>query len=203
VVVKLDADTSMDPDFFAELLARFAADPSLGMASGSCYELQDGSWCQRHVTGTTVWGACRAYRSACLEVVLPLEQRMGWDGIDEFKANLGGWRTGAFMDLPFRHHRAEGERDGAQRRSRAAQGRAAYYMGARPLYVTLRALFHARRDLAALAMIEGYAGAAFRREPRHPDPQVRAYVRRHQSLRRLPERFREATGRASRLGVSG
>ncbi len=37
----------------------------------------------------------------------------GWDGIDEFKANARGWRTMTFEDLPFRHHRREGERDGA------------------------------------------------------------------------------------------
>ena len=39
------------------------------------------------MTGSTVWGATRAYRWECLQQVLPLEERLGWDGIDEFKAN--------------------------------------------------------------------------------------------------------------------
>ena len=40
---------------------------------------------------------------------------MGWDGIDAYKAALAGWSTRTIEDLPFRHHRKEGERDGARR----------------------------------------------------------------------------------------
>ena len=38
VVVKLDADVSLEPDYFERLLAAFAADPQLGIASGTCFE---------------------------------------------------------------------------------------------------------------------------------------------------------------------
>ena len=92
-VVNVDADISMEPDYFALLLDRFDADPSLGIASGSAFELQDGDWRQRHVTGSTVWGASRAFRWPCLQQILPFEERVAWDGIDEFKANARGWRT--------------------------------------------------------------------------------------------------------------
>ena len=118
VLVKLDADTSFGPEYFERLLAEFAADPELGMASGTCHELDGGEWRERHVTGSTVWGASRCYRRECLEDVLPLEKRMGWDGVDEFRANARGWKTRTFKDLPFRHHRREGERDGARHRAR-------------------------------------------------------------------------------------
>ncbi len=195
IVANLDADVSFEPDFFARLLAAFAEDPRLGIASGTCYEEQDGEWRQRHVTGTTVWGATRAYRRACLADVLPLEERMGWDGIDEMKASARGWRTHALTDLPFKHHREEGQRDGSRRRARIAQGRAAHYIGYRPWYLVLRSLHHARREPAALAMIWGYAGAAIRRSPQHPDRAVRDELRRRQSLRRVPTRAREAFGR--------
>jgi glycosyltransferase involved in cell wall biosynthesis len=195
VVVKLDADLSFEPDYFARLLQRFAADPALGMASGTCTELVDGSWRERHVTGTTVWGAARAYRWACLQDVLPLEQRMGWDGVDEFRANARGWRTVTFKDIPFRHHRPEGVRDGSARRARQAQGRAARYLGYRVWYLALRSLWHARREPAALAMIWGYLLAAIRREPQCADTSARSYVRGQQSLRRLPLRVLEAMGR--------
>jgi hypothetical protein len=195
VVVKLDADTSFDPPYFERLLAAFAADPQLGMASGTCYELEDGEWRERHVTGTTVWGASRAYRGTCLDDVRPLEHRMGWDGVDEFRANARGWKTRTLKDLPFRHHRREGERDGAPHRARLAQGRAARFLGYRFSYLTLRALWHARREPAALAMILGYVHATVRREPRLTDPTARAYLRRQQSVRRLPMRAAEAVGR--------
>ena len=198
VVVKMDADIAFGPDYFAGLLARFEADPELGMASGTCYELERGEWRQRHMTGTTIWGASRAYRRRCLEDVLPLEQRMGWDGVDEFRANARGWKSRVFEELPFRHYRREGERDGSARRARIAQGRAARYLGYRFWYLVLRALWNARRDPAALAMIWGFAKAALQREPRCADEAARSYLRRQQRLRTLPLRAAEAAGRRRR-----
>jgi poly-beta-1,6-N-acetyl-D-glucosamine synthase len=198
VIVKLDADLSFEPEYFESLLARFSADARLGMASGTCYEFERREWRQRHVTGTTVWGAARAYRRECLADVLPLEQRMGWDGVDEFRANARGWTTKVFGDLPFRHHRREGQRDGSARRARFAQGQAARYLGYRFWYLVLRALWHARREPAAVAMIQGYVAAALRGGPRLADAEARSYLRRQQSLRTLPLRVLEAAGRRRR-----
>jgi hypothetical protein len=195
IVIKLDADTSFGPGYHERLLAEFAADAALGMASGSAWELEDGEWRQRHMTGDHVWGAARAYRRACLEDVLPLEEQMGWDGIDALKAGLAGWTTRTIIDLPFFHHRAEGERDGARRRAWSAQGRASWFMGYRFWYLAARAVHHGRREPAALALIGGYLGAALRRDTRCEDASVRAHLRQEQSLRKLPVRMREAAGR--------
>lgn len=195
IVVKLDADVSMDRDYFERLLAAFAADPTLGIASGTAYELERGVWRQRHMTGNTVWGAARAYRWDCLQAILPLEARMGWDGIDALKANVHGWETRTLVDLPFRHHRQEGEREGARRRAWAAQGRAAHYMGYRGSYLVLRALRYLPREPAALAMIDAYVRATLAREPRCPDLTVRRYLRGQQRARNLPLRMLEALGR--------
>ncbi|MGH2798629.1 MAG: glycosyltransferase [Thermoleophilaceae bacterium] len=196
VVVKLDADVSMERSYFERLLGAFADDPALGIASGACYELEDGAWRERHVTGDHVRGASRAYRRECLEAVLPLEERMGWDGIDELKAAVRGWRTSIVRDLLFYHHRAVGERDGASHRRWVAQGRGARYMGYRFSYLCLRTLHHSRRNPAAFAMLWGYAAAALRREPVCADAEARAYLRRQQSVRRLRARMREASGRS-------
>jgi glycosyltransferase involved in cell wall biosynthesis len=194
IVVSLDADISFDADFLERLLAAFDADAELGIASGSGHELEDGEWRQRHLTGSTVWGATRAYRRACLRDVLPFEERLGWDGVDEFKANARGWRTQTLVDLPFRHHRREGERDGAWR-MRLEQGRAAHYVGYRPSYLVLRAFHNARRHPSSLALVGGYVAAAARRAERLDDQAARAYLRRQQRLRNLPLRAREAAGR--------
>ena len=70
-------------------------------------------------------------------------------------------------------------------------------MGYRFSYLLMRALFKARRDPAALAMVEGYLQAAIRREPRLADRDAREYLRRTQQLRRLPLRAREALGKLS------
>lgn len=194
VVVKLDADVSFGPDYFERLLGEFAARPELGIASGLAYELERGEWRPQHTTGNHARGATRAYRWACFQDVAPLEQHIGWDGIDELKASLRGWTTGTVPDLPFYHHRRMAARDGRVG-GWAVQGRAAYYMGYRFSYLVLRALHRARRDPPALAMASAYLAAFLRRDPRCADPGVRAQVRRSQRLRELPVRVREAAGR--------
>jgi UDP-N-acetylglucosamine transferase subunit ALG13 len=201
VVVKVDADVSVGADHFARLTAEFAADGALGIASGTRHELQDDQWRRCHVTGTSVEGQCRAYRRRCLADVWPLEERIGWDGLDEMKANVLGWRTRTLRDLPFRHHRTVGERDASRIAAWVVQGRANHYMGYRPYYALLRALHRARRDATALALAWGYVAAAARGSPRCPDTGVRDYVRRQQGLRRLPARVREARGRAGEVDV--
>jgi glycosyltransferase involved in cell wall biosynthesis len=194
VVLKLDADVSLLPDFFDGLVAAFEADPQLGIAGGACFELEHGAWRERWVTGDHVRGATRAYRWACLRDVQPLETRLGWDGIDEVRARVGGWRTRSLRTLPFFHHRGVGERDGVRRAFRD-QGATAYAMGYRPSYLLARSLFRAGKTPAALSMIVGYAQAALAHGPWLGDAEVRAYIRERQRVRELPLRAREALGR--------
>jgi biofilm PGA synthesis N-glycosyltransferase PgaC len=196
-VAKLDADVSFDPDYFDQLLARFALDERLGIASGICCEQDaDGVWRPRHVTRSHVRGATRVWRWECLEQLLPLPERLGWDVVDELRANTLGWRTRSFDDLEFRHHRPVGARDGAWD-AWAAQGWVAHYVGYRPSYLLIRALYKALREPAALALLSGYAAAVVRRDECYPDPAVRKHLRRQQGLRQLRVRLREALGRAA------
>ena len=194
VVVKVDADVSFGGTYFEQLLDAFEHSPSLGIASGSAWEVRDGDWTQLFGTRTSVWGAVRAYRWECFQAVAPLDERIGWDGIDELKAVVRGWETRTLLELPFYHHRREGERDGARTVAWEAQGRAAHYMGYRPLYLVVRSLYRAKSERGALAMIRGYVRASVRGEPQLEDPDVRRYLRASQRLRALRRRAREARG---------
>jgi biofilm PGA synthesis N-glycosyltransferase PgaC len=192
VVVKLDADTSMTSEHFEHLTQAFALDPTLGIASGTCLELgDDAKWHPITVTKGHVRGAVRAYRRECLERVLPLEERVGWDGIDELKAAVLGWSTKMLSDLSFFHHRRLGARDGPRTARWVAQGSAAWYMGYRFSYLVLRSVHRAREDWAALSMLGGYLRAAARREERYADIDVREYLRRRQTLRAVLGRYVE------------
>jgi biofilm PGA synthesis N-glycosyltransferase PgaC len=182
VIVKVDADVSFRADFFERLTGAFAADPLLGIASGTCYEQEDGAWVRRTKAASTVWGATRAYRADCLPDLEALEPCMGWDGLDEIRVQLRGRRTRTFVDLPFRHHRPEGGRELSSLHQGEALGRASWYMGYRPSFLALRALYRARREPAALAMLWGYGAAALRRDRRCPDERVVRELRRRQRL---------------------
>lgn len=195
LVAKVDADISFGPDYFERLTEAFVSDSRLGIASGTCYQDNGDGWRQFYGTAASVWGAARVYRRACLDQILPLEERMGWDGIDVVKANVEGWSTEILLDLPFFHHRLEGSREDGNWRAWAAQGEAAHYMGYRFSYVFARSLFRARRDPAAMSMLATYVGCAAKRRPRYPNRDVREFIRRQQQLRKLPSRKREALGR--------
>jgi len=194
VVVKIDADVSLDPDYFERLMHEFETDERLGMASGTGHLHEGGKWRPQHVTANHVWGPARAYRWTCLPDVFPLEEAIGWDGLDEIKVQLAGWHTRNIPDLPFRHHRLLGLRDGTRRRQWINLGESAHYIGYRPSYVVLRGLYRMRRDPWAPAIVWGYATAALARRPRCSDPRVRDFVRRRQRLRALPRRVAELVG---------
>jgi biofilm PGA synthesis N-glycosyltransferase PgaC len=195
VLIKQDADTSFEPDYFQRVLAAFAAEPRLGLTSGIGLEPRDGEWRPVYGTRSHVWGPSRAYRWECLQEVLPLEERRGWDEIDSIKAQIRGWRTGALAEVPFRHHRRDGTRDGSRRKRWTRMGGEAHYMGYRFSYLLVRSVWRARQDPLALTMIAGYARAVIGREVQCPDAAVRAHMRREQSVRRLPLRIRESLGR--------
>lgn len=183
VVIKMDADIDFDDTYCDRLIARFEADPMLGIASGTCMEQEHGVWVRRSKAESTVWGASRAYRWNCVLDLFELEPCMGWDGLDELRVQLRGMKTKTFLDLPFRHNRPEGGRELTSLHHGAALGRASWYMGYRPSYLALRALYRARSQPAALGMLWGYGAAAISRSPRHPDRAVVALLRRRQRLR--------------------
>ena len=190
-VTKLDADVALPADYFERLNAAFAADPRLGIASGQRCELEGGEWQPRRLTGTAVEAQCRTYRRACWEALQPIEPRMGWDGMDEARAIVAGWTTHVVNGLEFRHRRPMGTRDGNRLRARTAEGHAAHYMGYRPSYLLARAVWHARREPAAFAMLWGYATAIAERRPRSADAAAVDYVRQRQSARYLLRTWRE------------
>jgi glycosyltransferase involved in cell wall biosynthesis len=188
VVVKVDADTSFEPGYFRRLLAHFAAEPDLGIAGGACYELENGEWVRQKVLETHPRGASRAYRRDCLDTVMTLEAQMGWDGLDEVKAALAGYRSRTLLDLGFRHHRMAGARETGRLRHGTAQGRAAWYMGYRPSYVLLRTLYRMPRDPGAVGMVLGYLAGFATRQPRCPEPDAIRLLRNRQRFSSLVRR---------------
>jgi glycosyltransferase involved in cell wall biosynthesis len=183
VVVKVDADTSFDPAYFETLIGYFEADSKLGIAGGSCYEIEGGEWQRVKVAETHPRGASRAYRWQCLQDSLSLEPKMGWDGLDEVQASMNGFTTKVFLDIGFRHHRPMGGRERGKLRAGSVLGRASWYMGYRPSYLMLRVAYRFRREPQSVAMLWGYAAAAATRTPRCPDRRLITHLREQQRLR--------------------
>ena len=101
----------------------FAADPRSGSRAAAPSSSRTATWRERHVTGSTVWGASRAYRWECLAGASS-RSRSGSAGTasTSSRRTRAAGRRDAFEDLPFRHHRREGERDGTAWRARREPG---------------------------------------------------------------------------------
>jgi glycosyltransferase involved in cell wall biosynthesis len=200
LITGLDADVSFGPGYFDGLRSGFGRNPRLGMAAGLCYErsADDEGWEPVHVTYPNLRGASFTCRRECLTQLLPLEERLGWEGIAVIRANVRGWETTIFPDLSYFHHRPTGARDANRFASFAEEGDCTYYMWYRPSYILLRTVYRALglRDPAAAGLAWGYARSALRRRSRQPEPGFREFVRSIQSPTNWLLRAREITGKA-------
>jgi poly-beta-1,6-N-acetyl-D-glucosamine synthase len=180
-VMKLDGDIELDPDYFERLLARFDADPQLGLAGGVLVEPQaDGSMRPIRIPDTHVHGALKLYTRECFDAIGGVQERLGWDTIDEVYARMRGFNARSFKDLVSVHHRPIGSADGTLR-GRARHGECAYIAHYGPLWVALRSVKIGRSrpfGISGVAFFYGYVRAAAVRTERVPDPDFRRFVRR-------------------------
>lgn len=187
-LVKLDADLSFESTYFEDLLRRFAADPQLGIASGSLFVPNGGRWVQDRAPCDRTWGPSKMYRRTCFEQIGGIVPYMGWDAIDDFKAQSLGWRTRTFPDLRVLHYRPVGKRSGAFNAG-VEHGRANYCSHSHPLFVLVRSAYRMFVDkpflVAGAGILFGYWRASVLREPRVQDEDLARFVHRYQMSRLL------------------
>jgi biofilm PGA synthesis N-glycosyltransferase PgaC len=194
-VMKLDGDIELPPQYLRVLMERFAQDPSLGLAGGVLVEPTAGGDVRRvKIPANHIHGALKCYSRACLTAIGGVQERLGWDTIDETYARMRGFRTARFPDLVSVHHRPLASADGALR-GHARHGECAYIAHYDPVWVALRSLKVAQRaprGLSGAAFLYGYARAAARRVEQVPDSEYRRFTRRELRRRMLGGRLIQA-----------
>lgn len=184
-IMKLDGDIELRPNYFRELMARFKADPQLGLACGVLDEpVEGGGYRHIQIPRVHVHGALKLYSRECFEAIGGVQNRLGWDTIDETYARMRGFKAWSFPELVSIHHRPLGSADGTLR-GHARHGECAYIAHFTPTWVALRAVKVGRRRPVALsgaAFFFGYVRAAWRRVERVADPEYRRFT--HAELRR-------------------
>lgn len=199
-VAKLDGDTELPPEYFEVLLRRFAEDDALGLAGGVYADPvgADGWKVVEIPHDHHVPGSLKCYSRACFEAIGGMQERLGWDTIDETYARMRGFRTRSFADLVAHHHRPWGSADGTLR-GRARHGQCAYIAHFTPMWVGLRAFKLAMtrpRGLSGVAFLYGYARSAVDGTQRVADPELARFVRgelRGRMRNELSARMRKAT----------
>jgi glycosyltransferase involved in cell wall biosynthesis len=186
-LVKFDADLSFSADFFERCIGEFAKNPKLGIGGGLiCQEHNGRLECESPGDPTFhVRGATKIYRRACWEAIGGLLHAPGWDTVDELKANMLGWETCSFRDIPLRHHRFTGSADGTWK-TYVKFGLANYITGYHPLFMALKCLKRMLEPpylLGGLGLSWGFINGCFGGAPRVSDREFIRYVRQQQMNR--------------------
>jgi len=183
-LLKFDADLSFEPDYFARCLRKFAEEPKLGIGGGMISHEVAGRLVSESPGDPAfhVRGATKIYRRECWEAIGGLLQAPGWDTIDELKANMLGWTTRTFADIPLRHHRYTGSADGTWKNV-VKFGLANYITGYHPLFMLVKCCKRAVQPpygVGAAGLAWGFCKGYLQGVARVPDPELIRYVRRQQ-----------------------
>jgi glycosyltransferase involved in cell wall biosynthesis len=200
VIGNLDADITFEPDYFAFLMEKFAANPKLGVA-GTPYE-EDGKTRARldleHVSG-----ACQMFRRECFEGIggYPSIKSGGIDLISVFSAREAGWQTRTFPEKICQHHRKMGSAQLTGLAERWHRGRMDYLLGSHPLWEVFRSLYQMRNKpvvLGGFLILFGYVWQWVRGVQRTM-PANLIVIRQRDQMRRLKNTLRRAMPFVSRL----
>jgi biofilm PGA synthesis N-glycosyltransferase PgaC len=183
-MVKFDADLSFEPDFFERCIAKFREDSTLGIGGGLiCHEKMGALVCESpgdpafHVRGAT-----KIYRRECWDGIGGLLQAPGWDTIDELKANMLGWKTHSFPDIPLKHHRFTGTVDGRWK-NLVKFGLANYITGYHPMFMFAKCLKRSLQNpylVGAAGLWWGFMKGYLKSVPQVNDAPLIRYVRQQQ-----------------------
>ena len=128
IIVKLDADLILPPDYFETVLNAFKADDTVGMAGGFAYIEKKGEWILENLTDKDhIRGAFKAYRKALFAQMGGLRTAMGWDTADELIAKFYNWKVVTIESLKVKHLKPTGAN--YNKAARYKQGEAFYSLG--------------------------------------------------------------------------
>ena len=195
----LDADISLDPDYFERLLQRFSERPRLGIGGGAIFESVGGEYrarCGNRIR--SVAGAVQLFRKECFQEIggySPIETG-GIDTLAEVTAAMLEWEVESFPDLMVRHHRTTSTALGSGSISvNLRAGRRDYALGNHPLYQLCKSfgrLSHRPIIIASYFQLVGYFWAALGNDRVAVPDDVYRYLRKEQlaRLREVPMRLR-------------
>lgn len=201
-----DADLSVAPTYFEDLLRQFERNPRLGLTGGFVYEKMNGEFASRKVNQVySVAHAAQLVRRECYEAIggYAVLKYGGEDWHAQTSARMKGWEVYATPELPIYHYRPTG---GATNfvRSSFRLGKLDYSFGTYPSFQLIKCASRLHKKpfvIGAVIRMAGFLDSYIRREPFLLSPDLVAHLRQEQA-----ERMRALFGRsgaASRSDSSG
>lgn len=186
----MDADLSVGPTYFEDLLRQFELRPRLGLAGGFVYEEVNGEFQSREVNRVySVAHAAQLVRRECYESFggYAVLRYGGEDWHAQTSTRMKGWDAESIPDLKIFHHRPTG---GATSMYRSAYrlGKLDYSFGTYTIFELIKCagrLRHGKFLMGAVVRMAGFLDSYVRREPFLISPELVAYLRKEQKDRML------------------
>lgn len=136
----LDADVSIETDYYENILRKFAENTKLGIASGFVYEEDHGRFKSRPYNKVRdISGAAQVFRCECYEAIggyIPVPEG-GEDTIAAISARMKGWEVRAFPNFKVYHHKKGVDVRGVLR-ERFRDGAIGFSIGSHPLFEIMK-----------------------------------------------------------------
>ena len=167
----LDADVSVGPTYFEQLMKRFETSPRLGLASGFVHEEIEGEFHSRSSNRIdSVPHAAQLVKRACWEAIggYAILKYGGEDWYAQTCAKMKGWEVRAIPQLTIFHHRHTGAGTNLMAH-RFRLGRLDYSFGSYPLFEIfkcLRRILEPPMLIGGLTRLAGFIWSCIQRESR-------------------------------------
>jgi poly-beta-1,6-N-acetyl-D-glucosamine synthase len=184
-VGNLDADMSLAPDYFQNIVKEFEKNPNLGIAGGIVFMKIGSKFITNDKTLDSVGGAVQLFRRECFEQIggyLPLKQG-GIDAAAEITARMRGWTVRKFPENKALEHRMTGTAIDSVWSAGFKQGMRFHSLGYGTLFYLLRSVAKIPSSpffIGSALSLAGFAYAKFTGRPTSLPPELVSYLRREQ-----------------------
>jgi len=200
-VAILDADISLKPNYYEQVLAKFNEHQDLGISGGVLRE-RSGTEYVKQITSTewSVSGPIQVFRRKCFEDIggyFPVSG--GIDAVAEVMARMTGWKVTAFPDIQALHKRRTGRASQGMWRAAYRNGGDDYLLGYHFLFFVARCVWRISTRpylVGSVTMFLGYVWAWISGQKRSVADDFVRYLRREQVSRLL----RLITGKGGAYG---
>jgi len=185
LIGNVDADVSLEPTYFEELISHFDMRPKLGIGGGFFFEEKDGEFRNREANRTyAVTHAAQLVRRECYEAIggYAVLEFGGEDWHAETSAKMKGWEIEAFPNLKIFHHRPTGTANGLMR-YKFRQGRMDYAFGSDPIFEIFKCLLRVPEKpffLGCMSRLTGFFWSKVRRDVRPVSREFVEFLRTEQ-----------------------
>lgn len=184
----LDADITLEKEYYAIMLDKFNSNPKLGITGGYFFEREHGVFkCHASNSPWSVAGGVQLFRSKCYQDIGGLKPMPlgGEDWHAEIQARMQGWEVEALPDVPVFHHNPGVAKRGIIREA-IRGGSMDYLMGTHPLFEFVKCVRRVKQKpylVFAIIRMYGFLKPYLMRQRRQVTKDVMIFLRNEQLAR--------------------